>query len=428
MKIKGLTFLKPEILNSVTINEKRFVFFAFTLTFLLRSAYVIFVYINYGEANWNDDRYYLTLGEQLASGNWNPHANNEIYMRVGPWMPLLIAAFIKTFGNPVIPFYLYNVLSASFMVIVLYYLGRDIFGKASGVFLAIWGMLNIEFFRYTPHLLKEPSIYLLVPLTLYLLIRHLKERNIKYIIWAAISFSVLIHLDERYIFYLPVFPCIILMGKSINIKKKCKATFFWMLTICLLMIPWGIRNYFVYNQVVLISHRTTVFTSKLWGDDFTNFKFDDFANQNAQIIKNNTSAANPKKQSNVVPLYMRTFINIWQPAFIKSKQVKYSWWDKPREQKWSLLHNVSSIFFYGIFLPFYLIGLIILLQNHSYLVLFVAILPIVHALLHSYLVMPEERYRYAFVFIIVLIGSWVLIEISKKIITRYVRIGYGSES
>ncbi len=398
-------------------REKFFLGLIFILALIIRSVYVIVIYRNSGTSNWSDDWYYSLLGEQLASGDWAPHAENELYMRVAPWIPLLLAFFNKLFGSSFIPFFIYNILLSSLLIPVLYYLGREISGKTVGKILAIWACLNVEFFRYTPHLLKEPTIYFLMPLIILLIIKQIKKENYYIIILAAFLFSVLIHTDERFIFYLPIFPLILFFGHPFNFKKSIKGTFAWIAVVFLLMVPWGIRNYKTYGQVVIISHRTTAFTSMIWGKDLSGMKFvssdEDIENQYKSYSEAVVNVKSSKK-SNSFNLYSKTLINIWRPAYFKTRVVKYSWWDKPRLQKWSLKHNLLSLLFYGIYLPFFLIGIIISALEKNYLVFFLSLLPVIHSILHAYMVMPEERYRYPFVFLIVLVGVWTITEIIRR--------------
>jgi len=147
------------------------------LAILIRTAYVIHIYKTVGTDNWNDDRYYIFFGEQIASGNWYPNYEAEKYMRVAPWISLIIASFLKIFGTPVVPFYTYNIILSGLLVFVLYRLGKELIGGETGFILAFWGCFNVEFIRYTPHILKEPTLYLIVPLILYLIILHLKRNN-----------------------------------------------------------------------------------------------------------------------------------------------------------------------------------------------------------------------------------------------------------
>jgi hypothetical protein len=204
----------------------------------------------------------------------------------------------------------------------------------------------------------------------------------------------------------------------------------WACLVILFLIPWGIRNYKVYNQVVILSPRTTAFTSKIWGKDISQMNFQNknrekSISSNERILDYQDGLSIEKEISSSekkgIGLYLKTFINVWKPTYFKTKYVQYSWWPDARPQKWSTKHNLVSITFYGLFLPFYLIGLVLIIIKLDIIRLFLGIIPIIHSLLHTLMITPEERYRYPIVFIIVMIGFWAamkLYEITKKYLNK----------
>ncbi|MGA2405368.1 MAG: glycosyltransferase family 39 protein [Bacteroidales bacterium] len=405
-------------------NEKFALYLIVVFTLILKSVYVFATYYYIGTKEWGDDSFYLSLGEHIASGNWTDQPNGEAYLNVAPVIPFLIALFVRLFKDPIIPFYVYSLLATVLLIPVLFYLGKEMFNTKIGWLLALWGGVNLEFIKYIPHLLKEPTLYLLIPLTILLLIKFVKSKNqIYYLILSAISFTLLMHTDERYFFYFPFFTLIFLLKRPILLQKRFRSMVIWVGLVFLLMLPWGIRNYIVFGQVVIISSRTTSYTSKIWGKDISGF---DYIKKNegsvpiSEIVLNDRDKLleNQIKKSNELSglgLYFKTFINIWQPCFFKAKYVKYCWWEKARLQKWSFRHNFISLAFYGVFLPFYVIGLILLSIKFNPLGLFIGSIPILHSLLHSYMVMPEERYRYPIVFIVVMIGSWTVTKLYENV-------------
>lgn len=398
-------------------NEKPTLCLLVVLTLILRSIYVVFKYKNFGTSEWGDGYYYFSLGEKIAAGNWASQSGGASNMIVAPVVPILVAIFVKFFSNPIVPFLIYNMIATSLVVPVLYYLGKEVFNKRIGWLIAIWGVLNIEYFRYNADILKESTIYLFLPLTLFFLIKSIKyERPFRYLFYSAVSFTLLIHTDERFFAYFPILPLLPVtfwITRHIKFKNAIRSIAIWVGVVFLLMLPWGIHNYKVYNQVVIVSPRTTSFTSKLWGKDISGM------NSFRSIIKVNTLIAdNDRNQAPKVEglkLYMKSFINFWQPAYFKEQFVQYSWYENPVFQKWSLQHNLLSIIFYGIFLPFYILGIIFLIIQVNPIGLFLGLIPIIHSLIHTYMVMPDERYRSTMVFIIAMIGFWVATKLHENV-------------
>ena len=407
-------------------NNERTILLILTLfVILMRTVFVYISYKNNGTENWDDDWYYLSMGEQIADGNWEPKTDDRPQMIVGPVIPLLIALFIKLFNGPTIPMFIYNIIVTSLVVVILYYLGKEVFNRKVGWFIALWGVFFIEFFKYCPHLLKEPSIFFLVPLTLLLLIKSVKANfNLKYITFSALSYSILIHIDERFFIYFPIFALTFFLVKPLTLVNVSKPFLTFVFLVILLMLPWGFRNYNVFRQVVILTPRTTAITSKFWGTNLETAS-SHFTNENIRKILNEgryEKAVEFGKLYGITPheqgkyeARLKAFINFWQPTYFIPTYIQYGF----RPHKWSVAHNGASLLFYGIYLPFYLAGIWILLKRRYTIGLFLASIPFIHSLLHAYLVWPLERYRSPITFIIVLIGIWTVFEIYEIIKIKF---------
>lgn len=401
-------------------NEKCVLFCLLILTLFLRAIHVVIVYKANGTTLWNDDWEYFSMGKQIAAGNWAPMLDGSRYMQVGPILPILIAIFIKTLGTPNVGIFVYNIIVTSLVIPVLYYLGKDLFNRKVGWLLAIWGVAFMDFYRYNPYLLKEPTVFFFLPLTLFFLIRAIKNiNNLKYIIFSAFSFCWLIHADERYFFYFPIFAFIFCLKKPFILQQTFRYISLWTCIVFLLMLPWAVHNYKVFGQVVIISPRTTAFTSKIWGKDYSGLHFNNkepLGNYNNELsdYKNDKNVENygiTPHEYKGSELYARSFINFWQPAFFKATYIQYG----ARLVKWSWKHNLLSLVFYGIFIPLYLLGIILLIIEFNPLGLFVGIIPIIHSLIHTYMIWTIERYRSPIVFIVVMIGTYAIFKLYSKL-------------
>ncbi len=419
-----------KLLVSFITHENKSLLLLFILGIILRCIYTYYIYNIDGTSNWADDWEYLSMGKQIADGNWNPKEENALFMVVGPVIPIVVALFKLTFIDPVIPFFIYNIVVTSLLIPVLYLLGKELINRKLGKTLAIWALFFIEAYKYSPHILKEPTLFLFVPLTLLFIVKAIKceYRRFSNIIFSAISFSLLIHTDERFLVYFPVLTLFILLIKPLTKSAFVKSASLWIFVVFLLMLPWGIRNYVVFDQVVILTPRTTAITSKLWGDNLAgsaaHFSDEQSKHQLNEIQLNNARLF--AKKYNIYPrgygkieARLRAFLNFWQPTYFRATYIQYGF----RPMKWSLRHNVASILFYGIFLPFYVVGILLLIKRKDYSALGLASIPIVHSLLHAYMVWPLERYRSPVTFIVVLIGIWVISEISENLKKRYNRLG-----
>ncbi len=401
--------------SQILRNEKRLVWILTSLTFLIRLVFVIYFY------NTKDfvHTQYIDWGEQFAIGNWVIPQSISSKMVIAPFISILYFLFLKLTPDPVFSFYVYNCLVSALTIPVLFYFGKLLLGSKTGLFLAIWGTVYYEFFRYSPVVLKESTLFLLLPVViLYLLKYVLEANNRKYIVISALAFVLLIHTDERYLFFLPFFILIPVLKKPFNLKKILTPALLWVAVIFIFSTPWLIRNYLVYDHVVILSPRTTAFTKHLWGEDLTTVTISHAEGIVRSKEKFLDQAKQFEKEYGVSPrefgrmeTKIRAFINYWQPTYFKAQYIVRGY----RPQVWSLKHNLLSLIFYGVFLPFYLIGLIVLVLKRNYLVLFIAFIPFWHSILHSITVSALERYRLPINFIIISIGIWTILYLYDKI-------------
>jgi hypothetical protein len=414
------------LIDYLNRNEKKVLIFLFLITILFRSIYVYLTYKNTLTFHWSDDIIYLSCGKQIANGDWTPVYEDGRNVGIGPVIPFLVALFTKLFSNPILPMFIYNILVTSIVVIILFFLGKEVFSRRIGWLFALWGMFYMDYFKYTPHVIKEPTLFLFLPLTLYLLIKSVKNNNnIKYLILSSLTFILLIHCDERFFIYYPIFAFCFFIVKPFNLKKATIASLIWVGLVITFMIPWTLHNYKTFGQVVILTPRTTAITSKLWGSAIIETHFSNnekrIAEYNSRLnLKNNEPIKKLTKspyQYQGFELYKKAFINYWQPVFFNLTFIQYG----SRIQMWSLKHNLLSLIFYGIFLPFYMIGLFLLIKKSHFIGLYIGIIPLIHSLLHTYMVWPLERYRSPVTFIVVLIGLWSIFhlhEIIKKRISQ----------
>ncbi len=406
------------LLQNFLKNEKQSLILLFFLALLVRAVFVYIEFSAFGTTKFSDDWRYLRAGEQFANGFWLTEIKDP------PWIPLMSAVFYSLFGSALLQMIIYNITIGAACVPVLFYLGKRVFNANIGWLLAIWGVFWLESFIHYPRVLKEPSLYFFLPLTLLFLVKCIQEGNkLKYIAIAALAFSLVIHTDERFIIYLPFLVLIFFMTNANGFFKKTKAGLSWVLLVLLLMLPWTIRNYFVYDQLVILAPRTTIFTSKVFGDNLTEtLLFDENHRAESTVSRRQESAEAFGKKHGITPhlrgkreAQIKAFIHYWQPTFFNPAYIQYGY----RGVQWSFRANMAFLLSYGVFLPFFVLGLFFLVKNKHYTGLFLAAIPLFHSLLHAYMVWPLARYRSPTVFIIAMIGIYAANELVKLIRLRH---------
>jgi len=365
-------------------------------------------YSVYGTGQWADALLYQKDGLDFARGDFFPNNTRHGFMIVGPVMPLIVAFSKIVFGDSVIPVLVFNSILAALGVIILYKLGQKLISRSAGIILALWATLNLNFIRMSAQTGKEPLLIFSLPLLTLVIVRLFQsEKQLFNAIFSALLYSFIIHTDERFIVYGPLIIALIF----IQIKRyKWKISLLWLATLLVSMLPWTIRNYNQFDQVVILTPRTTVFTSKLWGEKYAEPHFSSVESKEenfdlyavASMNRGIDMSSAPKYEGH--QLYLMAFYHYWKPTYFATTYIQYG----TRALRWSLIHNLVSILFYGLFLPFYFIGglLSVLERNMKHFVLW--LIPLLHSILHTYMIWPLERYRLPFDFLIVLTAIWVV--------------------
>jgi len=422
MKQMELNSKQSRIPSFLLEHEQKLLWLLVTLAFLLRLSYTYYAYSTKGTEGWADDWVYLSYGQQIAEGNWSPsYAKGTQFMVSGPAYPMLIAASIRLFGDTYWPIFLYQITITSLLVLVLFYLGNHIFDRRVGWLLALWGVFYADFTYYNTWLVKETTNFFFLPLSLLFLIKSIKEKGTIFsLAMSALSYSWLIHTDERYLVYAPLLALSFFLIRPFRFRQAIGWACMWTVVVMILMVPWTIRNYRVFNQVVLISPRTTAITSKIWGDNIMSYEVLDADEHQVDGRKDYWQAKHQvfydkydlkPRRFGRCEKYIRAFINFWQPTYFRPTLIQYGF----RFKKWSLPHNLYGLFGYGLFLPFYLAGIILLIKQKKKLGLFIAAIPIIHSLVHTVMVWPLERYRSPVVFCVVCIAIYTICEMYKGI-------------
>lgn len=401
------------------------------LLFLLALGIRIFFtsdeYQNYGTTNWADAANYLKYGSSFASGNFYPSFEGRPHMIVGPVIPLLVAIATRLAGDPVIPMLLFNCLLSSLLVLVLFNLGRRLINLWAGYLMSVWAVFNFGLIRFNFQILKEPLITLLIPLILLCLLNvWQKKRETLNLVLSVMLYSLLIHTDERFFVYCPLLMLTLLfMGR---LPAGLKRAGLGMMVLMLSMVPWTLRNYRQHGQLVILTPRTTAITSRFWGVDVGKLPFSPkhgikdhpgYGQAVAEARRRAKVQGVPFKIYGKLEKYWKAFIHYWKPAYFRLTFIQYGF----RPVKWSLGHNLSSLLFYGLYLPFYLSGLVLAIIRRRRLILMLAGLPVIHSLIHALMVWPLERYRLPMDFLVVLVALWFIHGLCRGRLNRAIKPG-----
>jgi 4-amino-4-deoxy-L-arabinose transferase-like glycosyltransferase len=308
----------------------------------------------------------------------------------------------------------------------------------------IWCILFVSWcFYITIVTAKEPS----------------KRRN--WII-TGVSFGLLLLLDMRYIPYMFLLFCFLLF----SIKRVSKVlSKIWIIPALafLTIAPWLIRQYFVFNKVIIISELKTLMISKVLSTHYYNHVIEKKQllvglNEEEAFKTGNEIGLSP---SEVIFIRERLLIDSAQnkewcykryepyiksgelsvsqiekmiareelkPGWIKRLEYGLSMWLplnlryhymsltvlKEITPPYSLLNNINRILFIGILIPFYLIGFIFACRSKEWTLLLIAAILIVHTAIQAYTYV-DKRYLLPVLPLFTMTALYGIYNTSKKL-------------
>jgi len=104
-------------------------------------------------------------------------------------------------------------------------------------------------------LLRETLILLTFMLTVFTALEIRHGPTTKRVVLLGVAYALLIHTDSRFLFYAPFLALYVLLPRRAG-GWGWRPAFLLTLVVLLLTVPWTIRNFIAYHELVLIDTRT----------------------------------------------------------------------------------------------------------------------------------------------------------------------------
>ncbi len=416
------------------IENKRTVFFLLILSFLVRLSVGIYGYINEEWKNFGDDNARNKYANSIIENGITPELDSfyTVESIFAPFIPLVLALKTSLFGSSWFPVFILNSFVGALTCLIIYLISLQFFDRKLSLFVFLWAAFYPSFVRYISTSGNEVWIVFLFTLSFFYSIKAINIKQVTYhLILYSLFFTLLMHTDERYITYSILFTLFLLIGNYEFKFKLKKITLFILLTL-LFSTPWLIRNYIVYDSIVLISCRTNNLTDPIFNHSDELLFFDHTPNYGylseaeidsvQQRLLTTFRTGKPiykgqieaMKKGNVPYFFspsQKFFSRIyflWVPFKFKDNYRITGYSFNPA---WSFMHNIISIFSFAILLPFSVLGIYLLYRQRKYSVLILFLSTIIfHTLIHAlFIPYTRDRYRHPIDFIIVILGCYGIV-------------------
>ena len=411
-------------MNLEKLNTNKILIILFIASLIIRSIFGVITYDKMGSSGFGDDWTYIGYAHQLVKGNIihfdetspYPGYDKVLSESYGPGLPIIITPVIAIFGDNYVYIYILNALLQSVAVIFVFLLGKEYFNKKVGLLSAAWITFYWYHIQYIPRILKETVLVLLVILALYFFILSIKKKNITNIILTSFIFTYLLHTDERFIFFFPVFLFGYFFLNEWNLKKGLRQSLIFCLMVLCFMTPWLIRNQIKYNQPVLITARLQDRINRLIGAEpihSKNFTWD----REVVLAKYKKKGKKQEEleyiQSGNTPYFFEGVENIiinviehWRFVRFRPGYVMQGY---RFAGAWTNRANILYPLQWGVPLLLCVVSVFIAFYKKNKYAIFLFCMIIVHAVLHSgILLYGKARYRVPFDVVVIIIGFYGL--------------------
>jgi hypothetical protein len=354
-----------------------------------------------------------------------------------PVYPLFLALIYFIFGvENLLAVYFFHAVINILTVYYIYKFTLSVFDEKTSYLALIWSGFYSYYFVFGGWILREILIYFLVIYSFYYLWIFLSDKdnlNLHYLknknIWKfVIAFTILLHTDARYLFYIPFLLLLFILHNKFWVGVKQYLFVFGIFM--LLLIPWTIRNYMAYDAFVLLNTRTintrieSLFeysdmliideqkVTTCWDEEYP-------SEEERELIKKGLNPNNRSKNEIEAILHDKyptkseikkrwyNFKLLWRPYHFVNE---YKPWPDCRfDPKYSLLDfGLLKAMNYGTLLPFMIFAIFFIIIKKN-ITAYILVLPvIVHTILHI-LMWANGRYRTPIDSFVIILGCYGII-------------------
>jgi hypothetical protein len=402
---------------------------------VFRIAWSFLADANKVQQNFSDDKLYNEIAADMKEKGLMKYQEDKglAYLIICPGVPFILSVEKRIFGENLIFVFLVNSLLSVVILLIIYFLAKLISSEQVALLSMAWGGLYVLYIKYIATSGKELWISFFFVLSCWLILNILHRERFTVLLTFLVSmvFAVLVHIDERYLAYLPVFALsfLFLHGKNIRFLTALVHTSLFTILVILLLIPWIYRNYQVHNELMILTPRTSHITSAIFN---TTSKYPDVIREirttryeiskekidsvlaGFQVTDNAGREMTPQQYDAIrnhrkLPRRLTRFENalmsfrtLWKPIDIT---YNYTTGGYRFDGKWSLRHNLSVGLTYGVLLPLSVIGWIFLFRRNRKTAIFLLTILVWHTLIHViFIPFTQNRYRIPVDFIIIILG------------------------
>jgi 4-amino-4-deoxy-L-arabinose transferase-like glycosyltransferase len=327
--------------------------------------------------------------------------------------PLYLAGVYSLTGyHPLVARIVQGVVGGGLICLLVYWIGRRVVNEEGGLVAAALTAVYGYFIYYNVALMTETFFIVFMLWALYLGLELKEKSTLARWLLLGLALGMAGLLRQTALLFVPF----MLLWLFWELRNRMTRWWYFALplgVIILLILPWTIRNYLVYDEFLPLN---------------SNAGYAFYASNNPNL------ATNWNNEEVVVPVpaelagqneaELNQALTRMGIEFILADPIRYLWLNLDKSLEYfkfwpssdsSRISNLNRVFSFGIYLPFMLLGLALSLsrwRDFSLLYLFM----VIHTAIHL-LTWPSPRYRLPVDAVLMVFAGLALLELAKQFIT-----------
>lgn len=323
--------------------------------------------------------------------------------------PLYLAGVYAVVGyHPLAARLLQGIVASALLCLLIYQIGRRVSNEETGLVSAGLAALYGYFVYYNAALMTETFFMVLVLLTLYLALRIKEKPTLSR--WVGLGFSLGFAglLRQTVLLFVPF----LLFWLFLELRARGIR---WLhitapvVIILLLITPWTLRNYLVYDEFLLLNSNAGY---ALYASNNPNLGTN-WNNETVVVpVPEELKGQNEARLDRALTKQAIEFILADPQRYLRltlDKSLEFFWFWPSSDS--SRISNLNRVLSFGLYLPFMLFGLWLSFSRwRSFVVLYVFIL--VHTAIHL-LSWPAPRYRLTVDAVLMVFAGMAVLELAR---------------
>ena len=266
MSMKAVSKIKERFacVQQTLLNKQTgFIVALFLLALLVRVLFFAF-HFHGSIPRAGDQGTYIGLAKNLLAGEGfnlggSPHARRL------PAYPIFLALHYRVFGPSNYPVVVSQFLLSSLVVVVTFLITQEIVGQRAAYWAALIAVMHVNLLIWTPFILTETLSLFLVILTFYSFFKFCGNPKRFYLVIGSVMFGVAVLCrPDNLVFFLAILVWLALRQGEWRGEKLANLLLCSLILVAVLS-PWLIRNYFVFNRILLSTEwRPLRYGSIIW--------------------------------------------------------------------------------------------------------------------------------------------------------------------